>query len=191
MILRTILLLLALAGVAPAWEFTYSSTTATEPFWFRPEEDLSGVPILGLSRYRSQSFVAPTTAFYTLTSIAAGGWDNFIVLYQGSFNAFAPLTNAIAANDDFVSTGRARIATNLVGGTTYHLVTTGYWLLESGAFTNTISNTPEPATWLLMAFGCGVLMLRRQLMPQPAIAVGSGPRSPQDRRSPGHPSARV
>lgn len=191
MILRIALLLVSLAGVAPAWEFTYTSTTVGEPFWFRPEEDLTGPTIFGFSRYRSQSFVAPTTAFYTLTSIAAGGWDNFIVLYQGAFNPATPLANAIAANDDFVSTGQSRIATNLVGGTTYHLVTTGYWLFDNGSFTNTISNAPEPSTWLLMAFGCGVLMLRRQLMPKHAIAVGNGPRSPQDRRSPGHPSSRA
>lgn len=196
MILRLLLLMLSVVSLAPAWTFTYSDTTATEPFWFRPAEDLSSVPIIGLSRYSAQSFVAPTTATYYLSSVATNplAWDNFIVLYQASFNAGTPLSNAIAANDNFGGAGQSRITASLTAGTTYHLVTTGYWLFASGDFSNSISNTPEPATWLLLAFGCAMLLLRRQLLPSAAVAaraVGSGPRSPRGRRSPGHPSLRA
>ena len=191
MMVRLVLAMLSLAGAAPAWEFTYSNTTTTEPFWIRPTEDLTGAPLLGLSRYSAQPFLAPYSALFTITSIASGGWNNFIVLYQGAFSAAAPLTNAIAANDDFGGVGQSRIMANLTGGTQYYLVTTGYWLFDSGAFANTVSNTPEPATWALLMFGCAVLMLRRQLLPQRARAVGNAPQSPQGKRSPGRSSWRA
>lgn len=190
MILRLLLLMLSVVSLAPAWTFNYSDTTSTEPFWFRPAEDLSSVPIIGLSRYSAQSFVAPTTATYIINSVATNplAWDNFIVLYQGSFNAGAALANAIAANDNFGGVGQSRITASLTAGTTYHLVTTGYWLFSSGDFSNSISNTPEPATWLLLAFGCAMMMLRRHLLPSPPLAARAvAPRW----RSPARPAKRA
>jgi hypothetical protein len=180
MLLRLIFLCLSLTAMLPAWEFTYSGTTATDPFWTRPDESLTSVPFWAISRYDVQTFTVPTTTNYTITSTAAA-WDNFIVLYQNGFNAAAPLTNAVLANDDFTGPGTSRIATTLVAGTTYHLVTTGFWLGASGNFTNTISDAPEPATWLMIAFGCGVLFMRRQLQAAVARPVMVQADSPQKR----------
>jgi hypothetical protein len=172
MLCRLFLLTLLASATLPAWTFTYSDTTTGAPFWFRPDETLTSVPFFGLSRYQATSFVAPTSGTYYITSAAAGGWDNFIVLYQNVFNAATPLANAIAANDNFGGVGTSALSLTLVAGTQYHLVTTGFWLGPSGAFTNTITDTPEPATWLLIAFGCAALFLRRQLMGSPVTTSG-------------------
>jgi hypothetical protein len=96
--------------------------------------------------------------------LATGGWDNFLVLYQGPFNAASPMTNAIAANDDFGFIGQSRIVQALTAGTTYRVVTTGFWNFSNGAFSNTISTpTPEPSTWLMLAAGAAMVLLRRRV----------------------------
>ena len=169
--IRYLLMALCLAVPGWGWEFTYSATTlGAGPTWNRPVENLSGLSGLGTNvRYSVQSFVAPVTGSYTLISTATPTWDNFLVLYQGAFNAAAPLANAIAANDDYPTfgiIGESRIVHTLTAGLTYNIVTTGYVNASVGAFTNVISTpTPEPATWLMISFGVGVLLIRRRLSP--------------------------
>jgi hypothetical protein len=162
--IRTLILMLVLAAPGWCWAFNYSATTSGAPTWNRPVESLSGLSIFGTNvEYHVQSFVAPVSASYTINSIATGGWDNFLVLYQGAFNAASPLTNVIAGNDDFGFIGQSRIVRSLTAGTTYNVVTTGFFNSSSGAFSNSISTpTPEPATWMLVAAGAGFVAFRRR-----------------------------
>lgn len=164
---RYLLLALCLALPGSAWDFSYSATTNGAPTWNRPVQNLSGLSGIGTNvEYSVQSFVAPVTDTYTINSLATGGWDNYIFLYVGAFNAAAPFVNVIAANDDFAFIGQSRIVQALTGGLTYNVVTTGYFNNSSGAFSNTVSTpTPEPKTWLMIAFGVGVLLMRRRLSP--------------------------
>lgn len=153
--MRSFLLLLALALPGWGWSFNYTATTAGAPTWHRPIESLGFLSLLGTNvPYHAQTFVAPTTDTYTIASLATGGWDNFLVLYQGSFNAAAPLANAIQANDDFGFIGQSRMVRSLTAGTTYVVVTTGFLNGSSGGFYNVVHDSvPEPSTWMLMAAG--------------------------------------
>lgn len=167
MMLRNALVLVMLALPGFAWEFSYSATTSgsSVPTWNRPVESLSGLSALGTNvAYNVRSFIAPVTGVYTLISLSSPTWDNFLVLYQGAFNPSAPMTNAIAANDDWPSfgiIGESRIVRTLNAGVTYNIVTTGYTNASTGFFTNTVSTpTPEPATWMMIALGMGVLLVR-------------------------------
>lgn len=146
------------------WDFSYSATTNAAPTWNRPVATLGGLSLIGTNvEYHIQSFVAPETATYTITSIATAGWDNFLVLYQGAVNVASPLVNAIAGNDDFGFIGQSRIVSNLTAGVTYNVVTTGFLNSSSGAFTNTISTpTPEPGTWLMIGSALMALGLIRR-----------------------------
>lgn len=178
--MRYLLLVLALALPGWAWEISYAATTAGASTWNRPVESLAGPSGVGTAvPYHVSSFVAPVTGVYTLHSVATGGWDNFLVLYQGAFAPGSPLTNAVAANDDwptFGIIGQSRIVRTLTAGLTYNLVTTGYFNSSMGTFTNTISTpTPEPATWMMIAFGVCVLMMRRKLSPDRASPQSPAP----------------
>ncbi|MCS6774946.1 MAG: proprotein convertase P-domain-containing protein [Chloroherpetonaceae bacterium] len=131
---------------------TYTGTTVGGPRWQRP---LAGNPPTGVSSlgnnvpYHVQSFVAAETGAYDFLSLGTNpvNWDNFLVLYRTSFNPAAPLSNVIIANDDFPSVGRSGFnGVNLIAGTTYHIVTTGFSNTSAGEFTNTVNITRNERT---------------------------------------------
>lgn len=196
---RMILAGFLLSATVFGWDFNYSATLTGQPTWTRPVQDLSGLSFIGLSvSYQVQSFVAPATGVYTFLSTATSpaNWDNFLVLYRNAFNPNAPLTNAVAANDDLnnniANIGRSGFSTTLTAGINYFLVTTAFSTFGSvGSFTNGVSTTatvggnltatPEPGTWLMVAFGIGTLLLRRRLLPAaPGPSAPSTPSAPED-----------
>lgn len=149
--------------------FTYNGTTVGGPIFNRPNANGNSAPT-ALSAtgtavaYDVVLFSVSATGTYSFLSTA--NYDNFLVLYQGTFNAASPLSGALIANDDFPTIGRSGFNYSLTTGTTYSLVTTGFANTSTGTFTNTISAAvPEPSTWGMLGLGtagAGVLALRRR-----------------------------
>jgi hypothetical protein len=155
----------AMPGLADT--FNYTGTTVGGPTWNRP---VGGQPPTGLSTFATavpysvlQFNVTASGAYDFLSLSNPAEWDNFLVLYVDSFNPASPLTNAIVANDDFPTIGRAGFsAISLTAGTSYFLVTTGFENIDAGAFANSITGPghvipgapiPEPATLILLSTG--------------------------------------
>ncbi len=66
-------------------------------------------------------------------------WDNFTLLYQGSFDAASPLANVLLGDDDFTNTaGMSGFTSVLTAGTSYFFITTGFGNSDDGAFSNSI-----------------------------------------------------
>jgi hypothetical protein len=150
--------------------------SASDPTFNRP---LSGTPPGGLSgvgtavSYDLYPFYVTASASFTLQTLSANlapgtADDTFIALYQTAFNPLAPLTNAIAADDDAGVGSLSLITTALNPGTQYYLVSTSFANGAFGAYTGSISATgapaavlgmlpvPEPSSALMMLAGLGV-----------------------------------
>ena len=87
--------------------------------------------------YKADTFTVPTTGSYQIasTSVAPTNWDNYAVLYNGTFTPATPLANIVAANDTLTTVGTAGFASiTLTAGTTYTLVTTGYAAANFGTY---------------------------------------------------------
>ncbi len=109
--------------------FPHSGTTQEAPRWQRPHEDGNSVPLSVDSTSIPNEvvcFQVATTQVYEVRSTAAQGWDNFLCLYEGGFDAARPLQSLIAANDDYPNVGIAACNLTLEVGKTYYAVTTGY-----------------------------------------------------------------
>jgi hypothetical protein len=156
--------------------------SAADPVFNRP---LSGAPPTGLSgvgtgvSYDLLPFFVTANASYTIETLSASFAtgtpdDTFIVLYQNSFSAAAPLTNALVADDD-AGVGFLSLATaNLTAGTQYFLVVTSFANGQFGNYTGSISAlgnatailgvVPEPSTsaMMLAALGLGGLVAARR-----------------------------
>lgn len=117
--------------------------------------------------YNVQPFfltLADTVTLQTTAANLSGAnpQDTFLVLYRNSFNAASPLTNALAADDDGVSSfGLSRISISLNAGQ-YFSVTTTFSNGVTGTFSERISAptavilpiaVPEPSTWAMLALG--------------------------------------
>jgi PEP-CTERM motif len=161
------------------------SLSATDPTFNRP---LSGTPPGGLSgvgtavSYDLYPFYVTASASFTLQTLSANlapgtADDTFIVLYQTAFNPLAPLTNAIAADDDTGVGSLSLITTALNAGVQYYLVSTSFANGAFGGYDGNISATgapaailgmlpvPEPSSALMMLAGLGVaglLVARRR-----------------------------
>ncbi|AFZ56888.1 PEP-CTERM sorting domain-containing protein [Anabaena cylindrica FACHB-243] len=166
-----------------AGTLNYTGTTVSGATWNRP---VSGnpptPPTSGVGTnvaYSVQEFNVDTTGFYNFQSTATSPveWDNYLFLYQTSFDPTTPFTNVIIGNDDNPSIGLAGFNNiSLTAGLNYFLVTSGFGNSDQGEFSNNINglgnitigsaSVPEPASVMgilgLGAFGVTSLRKRKQ-----------------------------
>jgi hypothetical protein len=181
-------LFIALGTAAPsmAASVQYSGTTVGQSTWNRPIDNGANPPtsLSGVGTnvsYSVQEFSVDASGLYNFLSdtVSPTNWDNYLFLYQNSFNPTTPLTNAVIGNDDFNFIGRSAFNdVSLTAGRSYFLVTTGYNNDSAGSFTNTVSGSgnitlassspasqpvPEPLTILgsLAAGSFGVALRRK------------------------------
>jgi len=159
------------AVAAPAQASWYLGDTTGGPTFNRALSDFSDVSSVGTDvAYDVYAFGVDTAGTYTINSFAYGtwggplasqAWDNYLLLYAGSFDPASPLEYGVAGNDDFNRIGRSKITVELMTGTAYYLVTTGFSNEDFGKFLNTINGpgelvpppVPEPSTYALLAMG--------------------------------------
>jgi hypothetical protein len=154
---------LVLASSAHAVTYT-GATSLTGPTFQRPFASLTGLSGVGNAvHYDALTFTVPTSGSYNFLSLAAGAWDNFLILYSPAFVPATGLVNAVIANDDGpppAGIGSAGFTTNLIAGTTYVLVTTGFGNTDVGAFTNSYALAgvvPEVSTYAMMMLGLAAI----------------------------------
>jgi hypothetical protein len=153
---------------------THSTATGAT---FRRADEAAGNMCGALSavgtavRYTAFELFTPTAGLYTFTAIATGGWDAFLLLYQGTFNPAAATTNCIRADDDIAWPTNANplFTASLAGDTRYVAVVTGYSNSAMGAFRLDVTGpgpvilVPEPRESLLLATGlAGVGLIARR-----------------------------
>jgi hypothetical protein len=165
--LATLALLFALAPPAQADILTITGNTVGAPTWNRLTEDLGFLSAVGTNvAYHMTAFRVSTDGIYTFLSTA--NYDNFLFMYEYSFNPAAPFTNAIGANDDLFTITTAGFADPLLSGTTYFLITTGYSNTDAGFYSTTmggpghIALVPEPSTWMMSLLGLSLLGFARR-----------------------------
>jgi hypothetical protein len=130
---------------------SYTGTTTGGPTFKRPQ---GGNPPIALSPtatatpYHTFNFTPTQTARYKIVATTSPTWDNFIAIYQGTFDPANGLTNCLAANDDFGNSISAGVdAIPLTGGQTYVIVVCGFSNGGSGAFETVITQLgPTNAT---------------------------------------------
>ncbi len=181
----TTCLTVGVGAVSPAiaGTITNSGTTVGQPTWNRPVANGDLPPFLtsfvGTNvSFNVQDFTVSTSGSYNFLSetVEPKNWDNFLVLYQNSFNPTSPLTNAVIANDDFPTVGLAGFKNvSLNSGTNYFLVTTGFKNGDAGSFVNSITSAtaiPTPALLPgLFAFGVSVWKKRKAELKEEASKV--------------------
>lgn len=171
-LLRRTVAAAALALALPASAAFYLDDTTGAPTFNRALEDFSDVSAVGVGvAYDVYAFTVTTSGDYRVRSFAEGvfqdaPWDQFIFLYQGSFDPAQPLVNGVIADDDFNSIGRSGFDIALSAGTPYFLVTTGFDPDDQGRFLNIVRGPgevipviPEPETYALLAVGLGAVVL--------------------------------
>ena len=128
---------------APAQAITFSGDTTGAPTWHRPNENGSNPPAelsdtYTAVPYQVQNFFVGTTGAYNFLSTAT--FDNYTFIYQNSFSAASPLTNAIIGDDDFSNARNSGFnGVNLTAGTQYYFVNTGYSNNDFGAYNSSIT----------------------------------------------------
>lgn len=92
--------------------------------------------------YSTQTYVAPVTGAYTFSTCGGAAFDTFLALYQAPFTApNGCVGNTLIESSDDVCGAQSTITANLVAGTSYVLVVSGFGNTDVGAFTVT-STTP-------------------------------------------------
>ena len=134
---------LSVMVAAPAQAITFSGDTTGAPTWNRPFDGGNNIPT-GISGagtavpYQVQNFFVGTTGAYNFLSTAT--FDNYTFIYQNSFSAASPLTNAIIGDDDFSNAWNSGFnGVNLTAGTQYYFVNTGYSNNHFGAYNSSIT----------------------------------------------------
>lgn len=163
--------------------FTLAGDTTGAPTFQRPVEDLSGLSAIGTAvPYDVWTFSAAVSGTYTF--LTSGSFDTFALLYATPFSPAASLLHALVANDDLALTPFtvSGFQFDLVAGTRYAYVLTGFDNDEFGTFSSSITepavvaSVPEPGAWALMVLGmAAVSALRRRR--SAALAAGMGARS--------------
>lgn len=165
--LRAAAAALVLGAALPASAAFYLDTTTDAPTYNRALADFSELSAVGTDvAYDVYAFSVGAEGVYTVRSFASGlragdPWDQFLFLYEGSFDPSMPLVNGLAANDDFDFTiGRSGFDVALTTGVAYFLVTTGFGNEDSGGFLNIVRGPgdilpaiPEPGTYAMLAMG--------------------------------------
>ena len=175
---------LFIATPAQAAVLTYQGDTTNQQTWRHtapgnPPDRISGenAGTMGMTvPYSVFQFVVEESGLYTFgstvpgaTSPADGVWDNFLVLYQNSFNPTNQLTNVLVATIA-PDNGSPAFDRQLTAQRNYFLVTTGRRVTDFGLFTNTISGSgkvvavPESGSipGVLAAVGVGLLLYKRK-----------------------------
>ena len=156
LIRASVLAALIVLSAAPASADTFTYFSGLFGGFDRPS---AGTPPTTLSGtivpFNAQMFMVSIDGPYSFTLTA--NFAPFLVLYENSFDASAPLSNALIADGP-------PFTFDLSAGTTYIIVPTRFSSGFNGAFTGTISGPgeitpvggvviPEPTTMLLLATG--------------------------------------
>jgi hypothetical protein len=138
-----------------AFVLTYQGDTTNQQTWRRtapgaPPDLVSGQKdgTMGMIvPYSVFEFKVEQSSLYTFASTVPGAatstdgvWDNFLVLYQDSFNPTNQLTNVLIANTT-PNNGSLAFSQELTAQRNYFLVTTGRRVTDFGVFTNTITGS--------------------------------------------------
>ena len=92
--------------------------------------------------FSSHTFIAPISGAYEFSSCGGATFDTFLALYEGTFNPTGLCAgNTLVESSDDVCGAQSTITCNLVGGTLYTLVFSGFGNTDSGPYTIT-STTP-------------------------------------------------
>ncbi len=164
------------ATPAMAGTTIFTGDTTGGPTFNRP---VSGTPPTGLSgvgtavRYVVTPFTVSATGAYSFLNESR--YDNYLGIHAGSFNPLNALENAVAYDDDFAGLNSGFAGLNLMAGTSYFAITSGFQNSDFGAYTLTVSGlgditgetvaaVPEPGIWAMMILGFGFVgsMLRRR-----------------------------
>jgi hypothetical protein len=168
--LRNVVLALGVACALPASAAFYVDDTTGAPTFNRALADFSGLSAVGTDvAYDVFSFSVSQSGDYEVRSFVQGflrdpSWDQFLFLYEDSFDPLNALSNGLIANDDLGddidNLGRSGFTVELLTGTAYYLVTTGFGNDDSGRFLNLVRGPgdilpaiPEPGTYAMLAMG--------------------------------------
>lgn len=117
-----------------------SGSNVGAPEWHRPFADGSCCSGLGPVRYNVVPLKVDTSGSYDFSSVADGGWDNYALLYQNSFDPLNQSANFIAGDDDGNGgIGTTDFTVNLMAGTCYIMVMTAFENGDEGSWTLTVT----------------------------------------------------
>ena len=177
--ITTTLAVAAFAAVATpasaAVIYSVSGDSTGGPTYNRAEP---GVPPTALSTIGTavsyNTFLFSPVASGSYDFRLTGAYDTFLTLYASPFSPTAPLTNIIAANDDLGTSTNSGFTANLLAGTVYTAVISGYSNQSFGTYQLTIANAaavPEPATWGMMLAGFGMVGFGLRRRAKPSVRV--------------------
>jgi len=115
---------------------SYLTSTWGAPTWHRLDEDGSLSSWATDVPYSVQAFEVSGAGSYHIHSEQE--FDGFLLLYGGSFDPADPVSGFIAGNDDYGTTSESLVIADLVPGTTYYVVTTGWDSYNYGFATNSL-----------------------------------------------------